>query len=162
MVYSNSVAQFERKSMEKVNTGKASKNEWTMLPIRMLEWHGLYCKFINSFPCLFISSSAFNCCGENFQNILFHSLHFYNTYNGILLPKLFWPTVRKNCSNDREKLLKFSAFSLEFAKVGNLDFTTRVIFEFGRCRGYQLVSVSAQKLRLFFSFGIGLGPNQKN
>ena len=29
--------------------------------------------------------------------------------NGILLPKLFWPTVRKNCSNDREKLLKFEA-----------------------------------------------------
>ena len=27
--------------------------------------------------------------------------------NGILLPKLFWPTVRKNCSTDREKLLKF-------------------------------------------------------
>ena len=23
--------------------------------------------------------------------------------NGILLPKLFWPTVRKNCSSDREK-----------------------------------------------------------
>ena len=29
--------------------------------------------------------------------------------NGILLPKLFWPTVRKNCSTDREKLLKFKA-----------------------------------------------------
>ena len=27
--------------------------------------------------------------------------------NGILLPKLFWPKVRKNCSSDREKLLKF-------------------------------------------------------
>ena len=27
--------------------------------------------------------------------------------NGILLPKLFWPTVRKNCSSDQEKLLKF-------------------------------------------------------
>ena len=25
--------------------------------------------------------------------------------NGILLPKLFWPTVRKNCSSDQEKLL---------------------------------------------------------
>ena len=25
--------------------------------------------------------------------------------NGILLPKLFWPTVRKNCFSDREKLL---------------------------------------------------------
>ena len=24
--------------------------------------------------------------------------------NGILLPKLFWPTVRKNCSSDWEKL----------------------------------------------------------
>ena len=29
--------------------------------------------------------------------------------NGILLPKLFWPTVRKNCSSDREKLFKFEA-----------------------------------------------------
>ena len=26
--------------------------------------------------------------------------------NGILLQKLFWLTVRKNCSSDREKLLK--------------------------------------------------------
>ena len=30
-------------------------------------------------------------------------------YNGILLPKLFWPTVRKNCSSDWEKILKFEA-----------------------------------------------------
>ena len=35
---------------------------------------------------------------------------------GILLPKLFWPTVRKNCSIDREKLLKFEAEGREFAK----------------------------------------------
>ena len=34
----------------------------------------------------------------------------------ILLPKLFWPTVRKNCSSDREKLLKFEAGGREFAK----------------------------------------------
>ena len=27
------------------------------------------------------------------------------TRNGILLPKLFWPTVRKNCSSDRENVL---------------------------------------------------------
>jgi hypothetical protein len=26
-------------------------------------------------------------------------------YNGILLPNFFWPTVRKNCSSDQEKLL---------------------------------------------------------
>ena len=30
-------------------------------------------------------------------------------HNGILLPKLFWPTVRRNCSSDQEKLLKFEA-----------------------------------------------------
>ena len=35
--------------------------------------------------------------------------------NGILLPKLFWP-VRKNCSSNREKLLKFEAEGQEFAK----------------------------------------------
>ena len=36
--------------------------------------------------------------------------------NGIFLPILFWPTVRKNCSSDREKLLKFEAEAREFAK----------------------------------------------
>ena len=36
--------------------------------------------------------------------------------NGILLLKLFWPTVRKKCSGDREKLLKFEAESREFSK----------------------------------------------
>ena len=42
--------------------------------------------------------------------------------NGILLPKLFWPTVRKNCSSDREKLLKFEAEGQEFSKfLGSLE-----------------------------------------
>ena len=36
--------------------------------------------------------------------------------NGILLPKLFWPTVRKKCSSDWENLLKFEAEGWEFAK----------------------------------------------
>ena len=36
---------------------------------------------------------------------------------GILFPKLFWPTVRKNCSGDWEKLLKFEAERQEFAKI---------------------------------------------
>ena len=40
-----------------------------------------------------------------------------NLGNGILLPKLFWPTVRKNCSSDREKLLKLKAESREFANI---------------------------------------------
>ena len=73
------VAQFERKSMEKVNTGKTPKNEWTLLLIRMLEWHGFL--NINSFPYLFISSSAFHCCGVTLQNILFHNLHLFKSKN---------------------------------------------------------------------------------
>ena len=35
---------------------------------------------------------------------------------GILLPKLFWPTGRKNCSSNPEKLLKFETEGQEFAK----------------------------------------------
>ena len=37
--------------------------------------------------------------------------------NGILLPKLFWPTVRKNCSSDWQKLMKFKAEGQEFSKI---------------------------------------------
>ena len=36
--------------------------------------------------------------------------------NGILLPKFFWPTLRKKCFSDREKILKFEAEGREFAK----------------------------------------------
>ena len=39
------------------------------------------------------------------------------TNNGILLPKLFRPTVRKDCSSDREKLLKFKAEDREYANI---------------------------------------------
>ena len=35
--------------------------------------------------------------------------------NGILLPKLFWTTVRKNCSSGREKFLKFETEEQELA-----------------------------------------------
>ena len=53
-----------------------------------------------------------------------HILMLYNTLfilwgilveNGILLTKLFWSTVRKKCSSDREKPLKFEAEGQEFA-----------------------------------------------
>ena len=36
---------------------------------------------------------------------------------GILLPKLFLPTVRKNCSSDLKKKLKFEAEGPEFANI---------------------------------------------
>ena len=37
--------------------------------------------------------------------------------NGILLPKLFWPTVRKKCSSDWGKLLNFEVEDQEIAKI---------------------------------------------
>ena len=36
--------------------------------------------------------------------------------NGILLPKLFWPTEGNFFSSDQEKLLKFEAEGWDFAK----------------------------------------------
>ena len=56
-------------------------------------------------------SSAFRPSGDNFHS----GSHF--CLNGILLPKLFWPTARKKCSSDREKLLKFEAEGQEFANI---------------------------------------------
>ena len=35
---------------------------------------------------------------------------------GILIPKLYWPTVRKKYSRDQDKLLKFEAEGWEFEK----------------------------------------------
>ena len=43
-----------------------------------------------------------------FQNLL-------SWPNGILLPKPLWPTVRKNCFSDREKVLKLKTKGPEFA-----------------------------------------------
>ena len=39
--------------------------------------------------------------------------------NGILLPKLFWPTVRKNCSSDWEKLMRSLEQSIQTVKGQN-------------------------------------------
>ena len=44
-------------------------------------------------------------------------------HNCILLLKLFWPTVRKNWSSDREKLLKFEAEGREFFKIFEITWT---------------------------------------
>jgi len=42
---------------------------------------------------------------------------YLTAFIGILLPKLFWPTLRKNCSRDQEKLLKFVAEGREYANI---------------------------------------------
>ena len=40
----------------------------------------------------------------------------HGSSHGILLPKLFSPTVRKNCSSNQDDFLKFEAEGQEFAK----------------------------------------------
>ena len=42
--------------------------------------------------------------------------HAEKVKDGILLPKLLWLTVRKNCFSYRENLLKFEAEVREFTK----------------------------------------------
>ena len=46
---------------------------------------------------------------EAFEDNLVGEKLIIRSGNSILLPKLFRPTVRKNCSSDQEKLLKFEA-----------------------------------------------------
>ena len=50
-------------------------------------------------------------------NSAFEQLVNFSLRNGILLPKLFWPTVRKNYPSDWKNLLKFEAEGREFAKI---------------------------------------------
>ena len=45
--------------------------------------------------------------------------------NCILISKLFWPTVRQNCSSDREKLVKFEA---EDPRIFKIFEVTRTIY----------------------------------
>ena len=68
--------------------------------------------------------------------------------NDILFPKLFWPTLRKNCSSDRGKLLRFEAEGQEFAKIlrsrqqfietwkGQCNFWNRMFFWFIILQGF--------------------------
>ena len=54
-----------------------------------------------------------------FGVILYHDKNWealMHAKNGILLPRLFWPTVRKKCSSDQEKKSKFKAEGLKFSK----------------------------------------------
>ena len=49
--------------------------------------------------------------------VSFCDILFCNLKNGILLLRLFWPTVGKHGSSVREKLLKLEAEGREFAKI---------------------------------------------
>ena len=51
-----------------------------------------------------------------YSSTTYHTALGKKTLFGILLPKLFWPTVRKKISSDREKLLKFKDEGQEFSK----------------------------------------------
>ena len=61
---------------------------------------------------LFFSSSFRYIC--TYENIVGKFMY---GETDILLPKLFWTAVRKNCSSDWGKLLKFKAEGREFAKI---------------------------------------------
>ena len=67
------------------------------------------------FDILFLGQQSNKSCNNKQNNLSQDFLQ--EARNGILLSKLFWPTVRKNCSSDREKILKFEAEGREFAKI---------------------------------------------
>ena len=57
---------------------------------------------LDRFPKLYM----YTFCTKKIEKRWILKLHHNKSINGILLPKLPWPTVRKKYSSDREKLLK--------------------------------------------------------
>ena len=74
------------------------------------EWH----LFLSSLP--FEEGVSTNSVNKEKVSYINSRLFFKELRNGILLPKLFCCTVRKKCSSDSEKKLKFEAEGREFAK----------------------------------------------
>ena len=72
--------------------------------------------------------------------------------NGILLPKLSWPTERKNFSSDLEKLLKFEAEGREFARWILLCSLLEA----------KWLTVQWQIKKSIFSFPLGRSPKGKH
>ena len=75
------------------------------------EWH----LFLSSLP--FEEGVSTNSVNKEKVSYINSRLFFKELRNGILLPKLLWRTVRKKCSSDSEKKLKFEAEGQEFAKI---------------------------------------------
>ena len=74
------------------------------------------CSHSNSHPSN--TDITINCLLELVRKtMIMYTKYFSKVGNGILLQKLFWPSVRKNWPSDREKLLKFEAEGLEFANI---------------------------------------------
>ena len=77
---------------------------------------------------------------HHYSNGVIHITYHQYTKNGILLPKLFWPTLRKNYFGDQEKLLKFEGEGQEFVKClksieqfirtvkGKINFWNKMLF----------------------------------
>ena len=55
---------------------------------------------------VFFPKKTFFVTNVSIKAFIYVTGNYCNALNGILLPKLFWPTVRKNCSSDREKVAK--------------------------------------------------------
>ena len=62
-----------------------------------------------------------------------------------MLPKLFWPTVRKKCSSDQEKLLKFEAEGPRICKHFEISRTIWDYWDLETCRKSQKIYIMSKK-----------------
>ena len=104
---------------------------WNVKIVDFLIFH-FYEYFIQSDTCtIVIEECLLNAREHVFKEILFFLERCL--CNGILLTKLFWTNVRKNCSIDQEKLLQILSLQPRISKKPSLDqfFLTLVQNNFG-------------------------------
>ena len=89
---------------------KISQLTWNLLSkpqIKMEIYQIVFSEFLN-----FTVATRSNYFKDNIRWRMYPSF----LKNGILLPKLFWPTVRKNCSSDRKRTFEIRGWRPRICK----------------------------------------------
>ena len=114
---------------------------WVDRPSVKRRWSGRYTvvNLVWHYPKTFLPSQSLEFHQNTYKIHLFVS---FTTRNGILLPKLFWPTVRKNCSSDLKHFVtswpsasNSKTFSWSLKPIQNFWNHFRTIFS--QCRSKQ-------------------------
>ena len=87
---------------------KIIKKSLTITEIQIKKYSTKNCSSVNQ---------SQNCPLIGWKRINFWSGTLWIASYGILLPKLFWPTAKKNCSSDKENFFEIRGWRLRICKI---------------------------------------------